>query len=1581
MKKEVPIEEIERFLEGKDPQKYIVGVETSYGSQTVKLIINDPEKGKIIENGKLKPFFWAKAEGIMKLCKGERGRINQVLSEKQISVKKMKIAHDNGDIPQRMGDGFTYLVQGNCSYGDMINVFKRNGCDIFDQDNRKDFITMSIVEQYLIQTGKRLFKGMDDYNDIHRLQFDLETTGLEPKAILLSEEEIKKIQESIESSDNPESITQKYIFRNKRPYKRKGDTIFSIGIKDNRGHEFVLEVRGETEEELRDKELLAIETFFAIVDELKPDLIAGYNSENFDFQFIKERCHQLGSSIEAVATTLSEGTPIKRKNSTIKYGQETEFYEQTIMWGYNIIDIMHAVRRAQAINSNIKKAGLKYITQYSKIAKPNRVYVEGDMIYKTWADTENKYAHNDDNGDWYVINENHPLKSTHVETTGAYIVKRYLLDDLWETEQVDFSFNQASFLLAKIVPTSYSKVSTMGTASLWKLLMCGWSYENKLGVPDYQDKREFTGGLSRLLECGYAVKVIKLDYAALYPNEQLTHDIFPKFDISGVMKSFLLYIAETRDKYKALMNKAKARKKEIETKMFDLESKGELTPELKRKCEGAIIKHSKLAADYDKKQLPIKILANSFFGSLGAPYIFPWGDINCAEEITCRGRQDLRLLVSHFWLKYNFRPLVGDSVTKDMPIYIKYNKNNLIGIVPISDLFKEVSIDVNGQQRDLTQRDFKILTNNGWKKLDYVYRHKTDKTIYDIRTQNSHIRVTEDHSIFQNGVKILPSKLKIGDKIDIYDIPINNSLNNISLNKAWLLGIFVGNGSAVYSNYKNDRKRSEWVLNNLTHEHLNKAKCIVKEEYGINTLIKNSLKSNNVFKLKTYFANFSKEFTESCYTNREKCVPLEILNSTKEIKDAFLDGFMCTNGNKPNIINNQSFYQKSITNIGGLSYLMKSVGLQYNIELNRYDYDKGLYGITLNTPTKNIIIDNNTIIWKEIFPYDDYVYDVSTEDGSFIGGIGGVSCSNTDGFNFAVPDNVDTFEYVGQGIHRFTEKGKLYKGANAPVAEFNDLHMKGRMGLDIDEVAEATINFSRKNYADLIDGDVKLVGNSIKSKKMEVYIEEFFDIGIRLLLEGKGKEFINLYYEHVDKIYNYQIPLAKIASKGRVKQSITEYKKKCKTLNKAGNPMPRQAHMELVLAHGLTPDLGDTIYYVNVGKAKSMGDIKSVKLTKELPFEKDKEYKVNGKRAKFMVKKINYNTDPKNKKQVSEIISFNGYFTNKKESKTEIIPFEKLKPETALTGKVEVELNCILIPREQINNNPELTTDDYNVSRYLDKFNKRLKPLLVVFDPEIRDNILITVKNDKVTKTEMLEDKSIFTKKECKLTAGMPYNKEDQDTFEELMSMEDKEIRFWTSVDKIPNNIDLDEWEGVVDDYSKRIKQTKRESLIAETLLLHKKFQMLEVSDLDEVTVLMGSDPDAYRIWLLDKFKVDVDFDENKESFYFKSYKWVWDDSKFTNDIPNYLCGESEMFNYREQAEERAIFYQTINLQQILENGKIKPYQIWLDNKDTQLAEKENLTLEEYRKKNSINNIKLKPIKPTQIDYVDEDEKLTHNED
>ena len=146
------------------------------------------------------------------------------------------------------------------------------------------------------------------------------------------------------------------------------------------------------------------------------------------------------------------------------------------------------------------------------------------------------------------------------------------------------------------------------------------------------------------------------------------------------------------------------------------------------------------------------------------------------------------------------------------------------------------------------------------------------------------------------------------------------------------------------------------------------------------------------------------------------------------------------------------------------------------------------------------------------------VYDISL-DGTVVNALGMNVISITDGFNFKLPSSFKYTKekpYIGKGLNRLVEKDKEYFDEWGDLMEFNDLFMRGKMGLDEDEVIPANITLSRKNYLDLLDnGSVKMVGNTIKSKKMPIYIEKFIDKASRLLLNKKGKEFIEYYYDYI----------------------------------------------------------------------------------------------------------------------------------------------------------------------------------------------------------------------------------------------------------------------------------------------------------------------------------------------------------------------------------------------------------------------------------------------------------------------------------
>ena len=897
-------EEIESFLHGNDPEEFIVAIEFDYASNSIYKIKEAPGKGKEIRKDTFIPFAWVGDLRGLKFYSDSKAAQKEAMTKYGIMIDKLE-TKDN----ERLENGLTYMVKSLKGYRELIQFFRDGGCDPWGDKAKDKIMILPPVEQYLISKEKRLFKGFESYEQVTRLVFDLETTALEPK----------------------------------------DGRIFMIGIKTNKGYHRVIECIDESQEKN------AIIEFFKVIDEIKPSIIGGYNSANFDWHWIFERCKILGLDAKKTCHSLHPQHSFTRKDSMLKLANEVEEYIQTSIWGYNVIDIIHAVRRAQAINSSIKAAGLKYITKFINAEAPDRVYIDHENIGKMYTNRD-EYWLNIQNGKYKKASEYQDLDvkfpDVYIKTTGDNLVERYLDDDLDETLKVDTEFNQGSFLLAAMIPTTYERVSTMGTATLWKMLMLAWSYKHGLAIPAKQGKTDFVGGLSRLLKVGYSKNVLKLDFSSLYPSIQLVHDVFPDCDVTGAMKGMLKWFRDTRIKYKQLSE-------EFYTTDPDK------------------------SASYGNKQLPIKIFINSMFGALSAPQVYAWGDMYMGEQITCTGRQYLRQMIRFFMTK-GYVPLVMD----------------------------------------------------------------------------------------------------------------------------------------------------------------------------------------------------------------------------------------------------------------------------------------------------------------------------------------------TDGVNFSTPDDAKDRVYVGRGLNWKVKLGKEYYGPEADVAEYNDIFMRGEMALDTDGVWPSCINLARKNYAVMdAKGKIKLTGNSIKSKKLPLYIEEFLDKGIKMLLQGDGKSFIEYYYEYLQKIFEKKVPLSKISQRAKVKLSLDEYKKRLTTKTKAGNSMSRMAHMELAIQNGLAVNLGDVILYVNNGTKASQGDVQ-----------------------KMTVKQI---------KDTNAVNLFNN---------------PKAKP---ITDGVMV--NCYMLDKNILEKQPDLT-GEYNVPRAVATFNKRIEPLLVVFQNEVREHLIVADP----------EQRGIFTTAQCELINGNPLGDGDQDDLQkDVLDITEQELNYW----------------------------------------------------------------------------------------------------------------------------------------------------------------------------------------------------------
>ncbi len=660
MNKLETINKIKHFLDGHNNDvTHLVNIETSPYTNYAVCYFHLPNNTKVKREIYYESFLYVRDLSKFGI-ELYPDRLKEIESHKKeqygITIKKLRT-----DNQKKLEDGYCYKFSSTRSFDSIIKYIKDGGIDLYEKEvdengnivKRGDmdalkygglFYKVKPTEQFLISTGIRFYKGIEEYNKLHRVTFDIETTGL----------------------------------------RYQTSRCFAIGIRDNMGFEKIIEAK-KLDNDNAEKNLIT--EFFKTIVELNPVTVAGYNSEDFDFDYIFGRSKNMDLDLESFQTTLDSTKPIRRSFGSLKYGSTTEKYVATKIYGVSVIDIHHAAKKTAAINSEIKNTKLKYICQYEGVAKSNRVYIKADdngigkMYY------ENKIYLTNKNYEYIEIPDEHQetaIKLHKIQTnkkrekitdnqfkllrkkiltedksnfvkwirgtkeaadkpyfiSGRKLIREYLKDDLWETEQVDELYNQSSFMLAKMVPTTYERVCTMGTAAIWELLLTAWSYENDLAIPHSDERGDFSGGLARCFKSGFTEDIIKIDYNSLYPMIQLTNNVFPMFDIMGVMKMILTYSTTTRNIYKKIGNNVDLDDAEmtllrhIDTDLYYKRKNNQINK--------SDINKSKV------KQLPIKILNNSLFGALGSDVSFKWSDNRCAARITCIGRLELRHVIKWF---------------------------------------------------------------------------------------------------------------------------------------------------------------------------------------------------------------------------------------------------------------------------------------------------------------------------------------------------------------------------------------------------------------------------------------------------------------------------------------------------------------------------------------------------------------------------------------------------------------------------------------------------------------------------------------------------------------------------------------------------------------------------------------------------------------------------------------------------------------------------------------------------------------------------------------------------------------------
>jgi DNA polymerase elongation subunit (family B) len=194
------------------------------------------------------------------------------------------------------------------------------------------------VEQYLMQTGQVYFRGLA-YEQLHRLQLDLETTALDP---------------------------------------HRG-RIFLAAVRDNRGLARVLEAPREEDEPGLIRDLCSL------ICQRDPDVIENHNLFGFDLPFLEERAHVLGIPLLLGRQGVpEEARRLRRYQETLAIGPETRRRLRYSVAGRELVDTLDAVRRHDFVVRDMPSYALKDVARYFGIASAERTYIAGMEIVETY---------------------------------------------------------------------------------------------------------------------------------------------------------------------------------------------------------------------------------------------------------------------------------------------------------------------------------------------------------------------------------------------------------------------------------------------------------------------------------------------------------------------------------------------------------------------------------------------------------------------------------------------------------------------------------------------------------------------------------------------------------------------------------------------------------------------------------------------------------------------------------------------------------------------------------------------------------------------------------------------------------------------------------------------------------------------------------------------------------------------------------------------------------------------------------------------------------------------------------------------
>jgi GDPmannose 4,6-dehydratase len=351
-----------------------------------------------------------------------------------------------------------------------------------------------------------------------------------------------------------------------------------------------------------------------------------------------------------------------------------------------------------------------------------------------------------------------------------------------------------------------------------------------------------------------------------------------------------------------------------------------------------------------------------------------------------------------------------ESVPASTPIIVR--RGNLVDVVPIGEI---VTVREKGPNyQDAAIDGVEVWDGDGFVRVlgGSAYRHRPvvdNKAVRRIEARCGTVTTTGDHVVFTQSGERPAREVEPGETMKRATLPEAPAYTTISLETAWMLGAFVGDGSASRNA---QGSVSAKFTNSSAHLRNYFASCWERITCGRSTYYESTsgfIPGRVVGQLVLKGAPTYKQWLyETCYTkDGYKRVPQVILNGDQAIWRAFLAGYNAADGLKAGngIYKYKNFKTNSPVLAAGLWWMARvALGqeLVLNVDVGPPERPGPFYSMNLRSPNpqgnKGAHLRKDLREVKRIVEephYEGWLYDITTESGRFAAGVGELVIHNS----------------------------------------------------------------------------------------------------------------------------------------------------------------------------------------------------------------------------------------------------------------------------------------------------------------------------------------------------------------------------------------------------------------------------------------------------------------------------------------------------------------------------------------------------------------------------------------------------------